>query len=123
MQGSQHGLQPLTEQNGKRPSAERSLCLSALHRSQVYLFERTPGGEWAQSVALSPTSALSEATGQAGKLSAAFKDKLALFKGHTSHVGNPCHVVCISHPRPSPLRNLWTRDASGSPQGAAACQL
>ena len=56
------------------------LCL------QVYLFEKSPSGNWAQSAALSPTAALSEAGGQAGKLSAAFKDKLALFKGHTSHV-------------------------------------
>ena len=58
-----------------------------MHCLQVYLFEKMPGGNWAQSGALAPTAALSEASGQPGKLSAAFKDKLALFKGYDSHVG------------------------------------
>lgn len=69
------------------PSAEQNTRLSKMHRLQVYQFERIPGGDWAQSGILSPTAALSEASSQTGKLSAAFRDKLALFKGHTSHVG------------------------------------
>ena len=77
-----------------RPSAEQNISLRKMHCLQVYQFEKMPGGDWAQSGVLSPTAALSEASSQTGKLSAAFKDKLALFKGHTSHVGTPCHLVC-----------------------------
>lgn len=59
---------------------------------QVYLFEKS-GEKWALSATLTPTSALSEAVDQPGKLSAAFKDKLAMFKGHTSQVcSSPCAV-------------------------------
>ena len=64
---------------------------------QVYLFEKTPAREWALSGTLTPTSALSEASGQPGKLSAAFKDKLALFKGHDSEV----RFLCAYHHNPA----------------------
>ena len=81
-----------------RPSAEPYICLSAVHCLQVYLFERTPGGEWAQSgVSLLPLGALSEASGQTGKLSAAFMDKLALFKGHASQVSIHAASPALSH--------------------------
>ena len=107
--------QPMSQvRRASRPSAEQNIRLNRMHRLQVYQFEKTPGGDWVQSGILSPTAALSEVSSQTGKLSAAFKDKLALFKGHTSHVGTPCHLVCYESFRT--LTFALFMYASGTPQ-------
>ena len=54
---------------------------------QVYLWEKRAGGEWMMAATLEPAAALCEASDQSGQPSAAFKDKLALFKSHAVQAG------------------------------------
>ena len=53
---------------------------------QVYLWEKRAGGKWMMAATLEPTAVLCEASNQPGQPSAAFRDKLALFKSNSLQV-------------------------------------
>ena len=54
----------------------------------MYLWEKRAGGEWVMAATAEPTAVLCEASNHPGQPSAAFRDKLALFKGNSLQVGS-----------------------------------
>ena len=54
----------------------------------MYLWEKRAGGEWMIAATLNPTAVLCEASNQPGQPSAAFRERLALFKSNSLQVGS-----------------------------------
>ena len=81
---------PADKHPGMLRSCHYALLSASLQQQyialQVYLWEKRVGGEWMMAATLEPTAVLCEASNQPGQPSAAFRDKLALFKSNSLQV-------------------------------------